>query len=129
VGSERDVGDVGDVSGANGTGDDLTQPGGVYARRDEVQIVDVREPYEWEAGRIEGAVHVPLNDLMAGRGPDLDPGRSVVAVWRSGNRSELAALMLQARGFEAHNLVGGMEAWARQGLPLSTPAGEPGRVA
>jgi rhodanese-related sulfurtransferase len=109
--------------------EDLTQPLGVYARRDDVQIVDVREVYEWESGRIEGAVHVPLNTLMAGRGPDLDRGRPVVVVCRSGNRSELAALMLQARGFDAHNLLGGMEAWARQGLPFSTPAGQPGRVA
>ena len=108
---------------------DLTQPQGVYARRDQVQIVDVREAYEWEAGRIEEAVHVPLNELMAGRGPDLDPERPVVAVCRSGNRSELATLMLQARGFEAYNLVGGMEGWARQGLPFSTPDGRPGRVA
>ena len=108
---------------------DLTQPRAVYERRDEVQIVDVREPYEWEAGRIDEAVHVPLNELMAGRSPDLDPERPVVAVCRSGNRSELATLMLQARGFEAYNLVGGMEEWARQGLPFSTPDGRPGRVA
>jgi rhodanese-related sulfurtransferase len=108
---------------------DLSEPRAVYERRDDVQIVDVREGYEWEAGRIDQAVHVPLNELMAGRGPDLDPGRPVVAVCRSGNRSELATLMLQARGFEAYNMVGGMEAWVRQGLPFSTPAGRPGRVA
>ncbi len=109
--------------------DDLTRASAVYRRRDDVQIVDVREPYEWEAGRIEGAEHVPLNQLMAGQNPDLDPGRPVVAVCRSGNRSELAALMLQARGFEAYNMAGGMEAWAGEGLPFSTPDGRPGRVA
>jgi rhodanese-related sulfurtransferase len=53
----------------------------------------------------------------------------VVVVCRSGNRSELAALMLQARGFEAHNLEGGMEEWEREQLPFSTPDGAPGRVA
>src|SRR5438067_13876266 len=109
--------------------EDLTQPTGVYASRDDVQIVDVREAYEWEAGHIDEAVHVPLNQLMAGGGQDLDRSRPVVAVCRSGNRSELAALMLQARGYEAYNLVGGMEEWARQGLPFSTPDGRPGRVA
>ena len=108
---------------------DLTRPQDVYEHRDEVQIVDVRESYEWDAGRIDQAVHVPLNQLMAGQGPDLDPGRPVIAVCRSGNRSELATLMLQARGFEAYNLVGGMEAWTRQGLPITTPDGRPGRVA
>ena len=109
-------------------GEELSQPKAVWNRRDEVQIVDVREPYEWEAGRIEGAVHVPLNDLMAGEGA-FDNDKPVVAVCRSGNRSELATLMLQARGYEAHNLVGGMEAWERDGLPFATPDGRPGRVA
>jgi rhodanese-related sulfurtransferase len=109
--------------------DDLTQPEGVYARRDAVQIVDVREPYEWEAGHIDGAVHIPLNQLMAGTGQDLDRGRPVVAVCRSGNRSELAALMLQARGYEAHNMRGGMEAWEAAGLPFAAADGTAGRIA
>ena len=109
--------------------EDLTQPRGVFSRREDVQIVDVREPYEWEAGRIDGAEHVPLNQLMAGQSSELDPGRPVVAVCRSGNRSELATLMLRARGFDAYNMAGGMEAWAQEGLPFSTPEGRPGRVA
>jgi rhodanese-related sulfurtransferase len=108
---------------------DLTTPAGVAARRGEIQIVDVREPYEWEAGRIDGSVHLPLNDLMAGGGSDLDPGRPVAVVCRSGNRSELGALMLQARGFDAHNLLGGLEAWDREGRPLVTSTGDPGTVA
>ena len=103
---------------------------GVYERKDELQILDVREPYEWEAGRIEGAMHVPLNDLMAGKGQDqLDPERPVAVICRSGNRSELASLMLKARGFDAFNVRDGMEGWDREGLPYSTPEGEPGRVA
>jgi rhodanese-related sulfurtransferase len=109
--------------------EDLTTVKGVWARRDQVQILDVREPYEWEAGRIEGSIHLPLGQVMAGGGSDLDPGRPVVVVCRSGNRSELAALMLQARGFEAHNLEGGVEEWHREDLPLSTPDGAPGQVA
>jgi rhodanese-related sulfurtransferase len=109
---------------------DLEHSRGVYERRDDVQIVDVREPYEWEAGRIEGAVHVPLNDLMGGRGIEgLDPDVPVAVVCRSGNRSELASLMLRARGFDAHNMRDGMEGWATEGLPFTTPEGEPGRVA
>ncbi|MFB3739711.1 MAG: rhodanese-like domain-containing protein [Candidatus Velamenicoccus archaeovorus] len=52
-----------------------------------------------------------------------------MVVCRTGNRSELATLMLQARGFEAYNLEGGMEEWAREGLPFSTPDGRPGHVA
>jgi rhodanese-related sulfurtransferase len=108
---------------------ELTQPKAVWARKDEVQIVDCREPYEWEAGRIEGSQHIPLNQIMAGGGSELDPKRPVVMVCRSGNRSELASLMLQARGYEAYNLEGGVELWQREGLPLTTPDGRPGTVA
>lgn len=109
--------------------DELSHPRGVWERRDEVQIVDCRETYEWVAGRIESAIHIPLNAILAGQLDGLDPGKPVVVVCRSGNRSELGALMLQARGFEAHNLEGGMEEWERQGLPFTTPDGAPGRVA
>jgi rhodanese-related sulfurtransferase len=108
---------------------DLTTPRGVHERLDQVQLVDCRELYEWNAGRIEAARHIPLNSIMAGATGDLDPQRPVVVVCRSGNRSELAMLMLQARGFEAYNLEGGMEGWAREGLPFSTPEGRPGHVA
>lgn len=106
---------------------DLTQAKVVFDEIDGVQIVDVREQYEWDAGRIEGAVHVPLNDLMGGAG-EFDLERPVVAVCRSGNRSELATLMLRARGLDAHNLEGGMEVWESAGLPFTTPDGAPGTV-
>lgn len=98
-------------------------------RQAEVQIVDVREQPEWEAGRIEGSVLIHLNDLMAGRLESLDTSRPVVAVCRSGNRSEVASLILRARGFEAYNMEGGVEAWASAGFPFTTPDGSPGRVA
>jgi rhodanese-related sulfurtransferase len=108
---------------------DLTTPRGTFNRLGEIQLVDCREPYEWAAGRVEGAVHIPLNSIMSGATGDLVTDRPVVVVCRSGNRSELAALMLQARGFEAFNLEGGMEEWEREGLPFTTPDGQPGRVA
>lgn len=107
----------------------LTSPKGVFERLAEIQLVDCRERYEWDAGRIEGAIHLPLARIMAGDEDGLDRGRPVVVVCRSGNRSELATMMFQARGFEAYNLEGGMEAWAREGLPFSAPDGSPGRVA
>lgn len=102
----------------------------VWDARDEYQIVDVREPWEWEAGRIEGALHIPLNEVLTGgeRGR-LDQSRPVVLVCKAGTRSELATMMLQARGYDAHNLEGGMDAWASAGLPVTAPDGSPGRVA
>jgi rhodanese-related sulfurtransferase len=108
----------------------MDDPVQVYERRDEFQIVDVREPYEWEAGHIDGSIHIPLAEVMAGGEQGrLSTDRPVVIVCRSGNRSELATLMLQARGFEAHNLEGGVEKWAAANLPLNASDGTAGRVA
>lgn len=108
---------------------DLNRPAGVYDRRAEIQIVDVREENEWKAGRIAEALFIPLNELMGGAGSDLDRGKPVVLVCRSGERSELATMMMKARGFDAYNLLGGMEAWEHESLPFTTPDGGPGRVA
>ncbi len=107
---------------------ELTTPRGVFDHLDAVTVVDVREPNEWQAGRIDGAVHVPLNALMSGAGADLEKDKPLVMVCRVGNRSELATLMMQARGYEAYNLEGGMDAWARQGLPFRNADGGPGAV-
>ena len=102
----------------------------LYDNRSRFQILDVREPFEWEAGHIDGSVHVPLAQVMAGGEQGrISPDQPVVVVCRSGNRSELATLMLQARGLDAQNLEGGLEAWDAAGLPLSAPGGAPGRVA
>ena len=43
--------------------DDLSTPKGTYEHLDEITLVDCREPYEWEAGRVDGAVHIPLNRM------------------------------------------------------------------
>jgi rhodanese-related sulfurtransferase len=108
----------------------MDDPRVVYEQRDDVQILDVREQWEWDAGHIQEAVHVPLNEVMAGaESGRLDQDRPVVVVCKTGNRSELATLMLQARGYEAHNLEGGTERWAEAGLPIVASDGGPGRVA
>jgi rhodanese-related sulfurtransferase len=109
--------------------EDLENVKGVYDRLDQIQLVDCREQYEWDAGRVDAAIHIPLNTLMAGAGPELDRAKPVAVICRSGNRSELASTMLQARGFDAHNVEGGMEAWEAAGLPFDAPDGSPGRVA
>ena len=97
----------------------MEDPKELYEHRDEYQILDVREPYEWVAGHIEGAVHVPLGQVMGGAGLEgIATERPVAVVCRVGNRSELATLILRARGYDAHNLEGGMERWAAAGLPF-----------
>ncbi len=97
-------------------------------RRDDVQVVDVREPNEWEAGHIEGARHIPVDALRHHLG-GLDRARPVVTVCRSGSRSSDAARALAAEGFRAESLDGGMLAWAEAGLHLVGADGQPGRVA
>ena len=95
---------------------------------DDVQVVDVRQPHEWEAGRIEGSRHIPSADLEE-RPEQLDAARRVVTVCRSGSRSGDAARFLRDNGFRAENLDGGLLAWVDAGLPLTTPDGAPGTVA
>ena len=108
----------------------MDDPRELHEKRDEVQILDVREPYEWEAGHIDGAVHIPLAQVMAGQEQGrLDSERPVVVVCKTGNRSELASVMLQARGFKAENFEGGTEAWVAAGLPIVAADGSPGTVA
>ena len=102
-------------------------PTDVSKRRSELHLVDVREPDEWDAGHIEGAQHIPLGDLAA-RLDEIPRDRTVVAVCRSGSRSDRAAKGLRASGFAAENLDGGVTAWTRAGLPLVDNAGRPGRV-
>ena len=108
---------------------DLTQVAGVRDELDSITLVDCRESYEWVAGHIEGAIHIPVNAIMSGAGSDLPKDKPVAVICRTGNRSELGAMMLQARGYEATNVEGGMEAWAAAGYPYVSDDGSPPRVA
>ena len=85
------------------------------------QVVDVREPYEREAGHIEGSVHIALTELPA-RAGELERERPVLFYCRVGARSDMAAQAFRASGFQAHSLRGGLVRWAREGRPLA-PAG------
>lgn len=92
------------------------------------QVVDVRFPNEWEAGRIGGAVHLPLADL-ANRAKELDRARPVVTVCRSGSRSAKAVKELAGEGFDVRSLEGGLAAWVAQGQPIVAADGGPGTLA
>jgi rhodanese-related sulfurtransferase len=91
-------------------------------RSGEVQLVDVREPYEHEAGRIAGSLHIELDRLPASA-DELERTRPIVFYCRSGSRSAMAAQAFSASGFEAHNLDGGLEAWVGAGLPIEPDGG------
>ncbi|MFH8383818.1 rhodanese-like domain-containing protein [Kitasatospora sp. NPDC018058] len=99
------------------------------ARTGAAVLLDVREAAEFRAGHAPGALHLPLIGLAAG--VELPPeatGRTVLAICRSGNRSQRAAELLAARGVETLNVAGGMGAWQRAGLPVTTPDGGAGHV-
>ena len=89
---------------------------------DGAQLVDVRADHEWEAGRIAGATHLPLDEL-AGRAGEIDQGRPVVVYCRGGNRSSMAAAALTAAGYDAVKLSEGIVGWSEQGLPLEPDDG------
>ncbi len=87
------------------------------AQLGRAQFIDVRKTYEWDAGHIEGAVHITLQEVP-GRFEELDSSRPVIVTCQVGQRSALAANFLRQQGFDAHNLEGGLEAWVQEGLPL-----------
>jgi sulfur-carrier protein adenylyltransferase/sulfurtransferase len=91
-----------------------TQLAEKLSRGDAVVMIDVREPYEWNAGHIEGAEHIPMAQLPEQLGA-IDREHEVVMICRSGARSERARQFLRQQGFEkVKNLVGGMQRWSRE---------------
>jgi rhodanese-related sulfurtransferase len=92
-----------------------------------VRFLDVREPAEWERGRVPGAVHVPRGLLEFKADPSLeayydsaiDPARRLVCYCASGGRSALAAKTLKDMGYEnVANMLGGFTAWSEARLPV-----------
>jgi hydroxyacylglutathione hydrolase/adenylyltransferase/sulfurtransferase len=87
-----------------------------------IQLIDVRQAYEFEAGRIAGARHLELAELAA-RAGSIERDRPVVFYCRSGARSGMATDAFTQAGFDAHNMVGGLLAWEAVGLPLEPDDG------
>jgi rhodanese-related sulfurtransferase len=94
---------------------------------DGARVLDVRERGEWDAGHIEGALHVPLDDVPARLDEltDASDAARLVVVCRSGGRSARAVAWLVDNGVDAVNLDGGMGAWAALGRPMVSEHGTP----
>lgn len=89
-------------------------------RGDALALIDVREPYEWEGGHIDGATHIPLQQLPS-RLKMIPGDREIVTICRSGSRSANAQHFLLQNGFQnVKNLAGGMKAWAKDVDPKIT---------
>ena len=89
------------------------------ATRTDVQILDVRGPFELEAGTIPGAVTIPLAELVP-RLDELDPDAPTVVYCAGGYRSSTAASVLRAAGFaDVSDVLGGWSGWLSAGLPVA----------
>jgi rhodanese-related sulfurtransferase len=88
-----------------------------------VQVIDVREPHEREAGHIDGTRHIPLASLTDAAAT-VERERPVVFYCRVGGRSLMAAQAFRAAGFKAYSMSGGLVRWAQEGRPLAPQGGE-----
>ena len=88
----------------------------------ELQLIDVRQRHEHEAGRVAGGRLIELADLPA-QAQSIDRDRPVVLYCRSGARSAMATAALRRAGFNAHNMAGGMLDWHAAGLPIEPDGG------
>ncbi len=115
------------VVAANAALDKLTvDEAAALVGKEGVVFVDVREPAEWQAGHVPGAIHVPRGllefkadpSLPAAHDKALDPAKKLVVYCASGGRSALAAKTLKDMGYpDVANMMGGFGAWSQAGKP------------
>ena len=87
------------------------------ALSDDATLIDVREASEYAAGRVPGAVLMPMSRLASRMG-ELDKTRPVYVVCASGNRSAAMTDLLVANGFDAYSVAGGTQSWVASGRAL-----------
>ena len=82
---------------------------------DDIQLIDVRQPDEYDFAKIEGAKLIPLGEIVS-RMDEIDPTRETVLHCKAGGRSAKAIEALQRAGFkgELKNLAGGITAWSNE---------------
>jgi hydroxyacylglutathione hydrolase len=92
----------------------------LHERRADVQVLDVREQHEWDAGHIPGSVHTPYHDVTTV--PEgIDPAQPVAVICSSGQRSAVAASLLRSGGATRviHVAGGGVGTWQRRGWAIT----------
>lgn len=84
--------------------------------RENTPLIDVREPDEFAAGHVPGAVNLPMSQI----GDLLDqlPDGAFDVICQAGGRSARVVEALEVRGYDATNVEGGTGAWIAQGLPV-----------
>ena len=92
-------------------------------REGTIQLIDVREDYEWDAGRIAGARHLDAERLITAQADTIHRETPVVFYCRVGGRSAMAANAFRRAGYDAYTMTGGMVEWEARGLPLEPDDG------
>ena len=90
-------------------------------------LLDVREPDEWAAGHVEGALHMPIGEVLA-RLSEIPTDQRVVCLCRVGARSAQVTAYLVQQGYDMVNLDGGLAAWVAVGRPIVSETGQPATV-
>ena len=87
----------------------------------EVEVVDVRDPSEWEQGHVPGARLVPLAQVRSNPRKSL-PEAGILFVCAGGVRSQTAARVAIEHGItRVYSVIGGTSSWIKAGLPLTIP--------
>ena len=82
-------------------------------------VIDVREHFEYAAGHVPGAVHIPMHTIPV-RTDEIPTTGDVYAICESGNRSWQVAAFLAQRGITVKNVHGGTGTWRMAGYPIET---------
>ena len=80
-------------------------------------LLDVREADEWQAVRAPGALHIPMRELSTST-DRLPAAGTIACICHVGRRSAIVAEALVGAGYDAVNVIGGMDAWETAGLPV-----------
>jgi hydroxyacylglutathione hydrolase len=92
-----------------------------WMQQGRVHVLDVRDQYEWDEKHIPGAVHCYVGHLED-KLPLFPKDSEIVVHCNVGHRSGVAASILKRNGFtRIHNMLGGITAWEKLGLPLEKP--------
>jgi rhodanese-related sulfurtransferase len=103
------------------------QPDNVLAPKDfkskmaqpSVTVLDVRTPEEFKSGHLEKATNINVNDsAFESQSAKLDKAKPILVYCKAGIRSKKAADMLRAKGYQVHELKGGLDEWQNAGLPV-----------
>lgn len=79
------------------------------------QLIDVREPSEYETSHADNAINIPLGDILKADYSKIDSSRPIYLICRSGNRAGQAKTALEQAGFANVKNIGGLIDWEKQG--------------